>query len=109
MNDYSLKALHKDPVFWVLLYLSLPAILQVAYDVAQSVRAMQPYASEAGLEQLLSLPIVLYLGLGIQLPRKASIEAAAVQERAMIDNDHIRVEDPDMDEFINRTLSEDDE
>lgn len=107
MNDYSLRRLSHDPVFWVLLYLSMPAIIQVAYDVIQSIQYMQPYSADMGLDTLLSMPIALYLGIGLQIPRRAAIEAAAVQESTMIANGFVRFED-DMDAGLREILDDED-
>jgi len=100
MNNYSLKALHKDPIFWVLFFLSIPTIVGIVAGVI----ALDVESETVGLESLLATPLALYLGLGLQLPRAQSIKAASVQERAMIDNDHIRIDDPDLDEAIEKLL-----
>lgn len=75
-TDSKLKPLYCDSTFWVLLAMSLPGIAAAYLSAWHGIKAGAFNADEftAGL---MAAPIVVYLGIGRQIARKASIDNAA--------------------------------
>jgi hypothetical protein len=73
-TDPTLKPIHRDPTFWVLLVLSIPGLLAAFLAAAEGIRSGS-FDPNDFYAAVFAAPIVIYLGIGREYARGKAVEA----------------------------------